>query len=335
MTTDDYDKFLFSAGKSSSCMHLVLIKVSTQWLLHLGFVMGMADPRGYLALVDGESFVLLCSTDSCRISWSFLICAQLVQRWSFYPGPQRLDLCVPHSVLKSGLVQSFFIFGKDWTATGPHSRKNGPNWTGPCQTDHSQSQTVLWSVAVSFPANWLPTGPYLLVLVSYFHLHYHWTCSLHEHETELCKTIQLMGTEMEFANCWDDVHVIRDLEGWTCFYPPAKLHIPLASHIINNESFSDSCGVIRKCSTDWVINIFLPKFQYISVVVFWYIKNFDVLLPFIKIHYTMWHKTTMPCAGSGPYASGLEIRPIHICLIYSAVVVMDRFSFSFSYLICD
>ena len=76
------------------------------------------------------------------------------------------------------------------------------------------------------------------------------TCSVHEHETEPCKTIQLMGTEMEFANCWDDVHVIRDLEGWTCFYPPAKLHIPLASHIINNQSFSDSCGVIQKCSTD-------------------------------------------------------------------------------------
>ena len=161
------------------------------------------------------------------------------------------------------------------------------------------------------------------------------TCSLHEHETELCKTIQLMGTEMEFANCWDDVHVIGDLEGWTCFYPPAKLHIPLASHIINNQSFSDSCGVIQKCSTDWVINIFLPKLQYISVVVFWYIKNFDVLLLFIKIHYTMRHKTTMPCAGSGPYASGSEIRPIHICLIYSTVVVMDQFSFSFSYLICN
>ena len=55
------------------------------------------------------------------------------------------------SVLKSGPVWSFSIFGKDWTATSFHSHKNGLNWTGPHQTDDSQSQIVLWLVAVGCP----------------------------------------------------------------------------------------------------------------------------------------------------------------------------------------
>jgi len=77
-----------------------------------------------------------------------------------------------------------------------------------------------------------------------------------------------MCSEMEFAKCCDNVHVIGDLKGWTHFYPLSKLHILLACHIINNESFSDSCGVVQKCLTEGVINIFLPKFWYISIVVF-------------------------------------------------------------------
>jgi len=49
--------------------------------------------------------------------------------------------------------------------------------------------------------------------------------------------------------------------------------------------------------------------------------DFDTLLPFIKIHYRMGHKTTVPRTGSGPYASDMEIRLIYICLIYSMLVL--------------
>jgi hypothetical protein len=75
------------------------------------------------------------------------------------------------------------------------------------------------------------------------------TSSLHKHETKPGKAFQLMSTKMKFSNCREDFQVIRSMEGWRCVNPLGKLHIPLTSHIINDEGFINSRGVIGESLT--------------------------------------------------------------------------------------
>jgi hypothetical protein len=93
------------------------------------------------------------------------------------------------------------------------------------------------------------------------------TSSLHKHETKPGKAFQLMSTKMKFSNCREDFQVIRSLEGWRCINPLGKLHIPLTSHIINDEGFINSRGVIGEGLTYRVVYVFLPLSRHVITVI--------------------------------------------------------------------
>jgi hypothetical protein len=87
------------------------------------------------------------------------------------------------------------------------------------------------------------------------------SCPFKEHKAEPGETFDLVGTQMEFSNCWHHFQTIGQEQARRSLYPGQEILVPLASHIICDKGSLYAIRVVGDCLTDGVVNIFLPSNQ--------------------------------------------------------------------------
>jgi len=146
-------------------------------------------------------------------------------------------------------------------------------------------------------------------------------CPFKEHETEPGETLNLMGTQMEFSNCWYHFQTIGQEQARGFLYPGIEFLVPLASHIICDKGSLYTIRVIGDCLTNGVVNIFLSLNQKKKSVIYSHNIGRHLLFSFVEINHRMWNKAAMTSTGSSTHTSGTQVSFVGINIVNCSMVL--------------